>query len=32
LAGFRNFERAITQSEIDQVMHYAVENLAIHRG
>ncbi|MBR5588724.1 MAG: SDR family NAD(P)-dependent oxidoreductase, partial [Phascolarctobacterium sp.] len=32
LAGFRNFERAITKSEIDEVMHYAVENLAIHRG
>lgn len=32
LAGFRNFERAITQSEIDQVMHCAVENLAMHRG
>lgn len=32
LAGFRNFERAVTEEHIQDVKHYALENLAIHRG
>ena len=32
LAGFRNFERAITKTEIDEVMHCVGENLVIPRG
>ena len=32
LAGFRNFERAVTEEHIAQVKHYALESLAIHHS
>ena len=32
LAGFRNFERAVTEEHIAQVRHYALESMAVHGG
>lgn len=32
LSGFRNFERAVTEEEIENVRHIALEELAVHHG